>query len=215
MQRGFALLFVVLVMVAVLGLITVYFYIFQKPILVDNTKNLPQVNSDKKDNLTIYTNNNLNFQFKYQAKDVTVKEDTEEEFNQRGNGDFRKNFKGSVGYEPAKFLEAVVVLDKENNFDTNPFTVWIFENPQDLTIDRWHHDYWYYPFVWGDFTATGKFILAPKDEATISGHMAKSGVIDYQPGKPKFVYLAKDGKMYLFRIIGESGDKILQSFEFK
>ena len=111
-------------------------------------------------------------------------------------------------------MGAAVVLGKDGNFDTNPLTVWVFDNPQDLSIDAWYKNYWYYPFVWGDFTYTGKFELAPKKEATISGQIAKSGVIDYQPGKPKFVYLSRDKKMYLFRIIGESGDKILQSFKF-
>ena len=56
--------------------------------------------------------------------------------------------------------------------------------------------------------------LSPKDEATISGQMGKSGVIDYSAGKPKFIYISKDKKMYLFRIIGENGDKILGSFTF-
>jgi len=127
---------------------------------------------------------------------------------------FRKNFKGYVTYEPGKVLGIVAVLDKANSYDTNPFTLWVFDNPNDLSIDEWYKNYWYYPFVWGDFTYKGKFELAPNTEATISGQMARSGVIDYQPGKPKFVYLSKDKKMYLFRIIGEDGNKILSSFNF-
>ena len=107
-----------------------------------------------------------------------------------------------------------MVLDKSNSYDLNPLSVWIFDNPQDLSVDAWYKNYWYYPFVWGDFTYTGKFTLAPKEEATVSGQMAKSGIIDYQLGKPKFIYLSKDKQMYLFRIIGENGDKILQSFKF-
>ncbi len=155
----------------------------------------------------------LGFQFKY-AKDLLVKQDSEEEYNKRGNGDFRKNFRGYVQYDPGKFIGSVVVLDKTNNYDTNPFTVWVFDNPNDLSIDAWYKNYWYYPFVWGDFTYTGKFELAPKTDATISGQLGKSGIIDYQPGKPKFIYFSKDKKMYLFRIIGQSGEKILQSFHF-
>lgn len=161
----------------------------------------------------IYTNQNLGFEFKY-PKDWKVMEDSEEEFNRRGNGDFRKNFKGYVTYEPGKFLGAVVALGKDNSYDTNPFTLWVFDNPQDLSIDVWYKNYWYYPFVWGDYTYTGKYELAPKKEATISGQMGKSGIIDYQPGKPKFVYLSRDKKIYLFRIIGADGDKILESFKF-
>jgi len=164
-------------------------------------------------NQNIHQNKVLGFEFEY-STNFTVKEDSEEEFNQRGGGNFRKNFTGYIGYEPGKVLGAVVVLDKENNFETNPFTIWVFDNPNNLSIDSWHHDYWYYPFVWGDFTDTGKFILAPQDEATVSGQPGKSGIIDYREGKPKFIYISTGGRMYLFRIIGEIGEKILTSFRF-
>lgn len=164
-----------------------------------------------------YTNQNLGFQFKYD-KDLNLKEDTEDDFNKRGNGDFRKNFKGYVGYQPGKFLGAVVVLGEDNSYETNPFVVWVFDNPNNLSIDAWYKNYWYYPFVWGDFTYAGKVTLSPKNEATISGQMGKSGVIDYSPGKPKFVYVSKDKKMYLFRIIGDAqnspADKILATVKF-
>ncbi len=163
-----------------------------------------------------YLNKTLGFRLKY-PNNVNLKIDTEEEFNKRGGGDFRKNFKGYVQYEPGKVLGGIVVLDKSGNFETNPFTLWVFDNPEDLSIDSWYKNYWYYPFVWGDFTYTGKFELAPKTEATISGQMGKSGIIDYQPGKPRFVYLVRDKKMYLFRIIGDkdkTGDKILSTFKY-
>ena len=155
-----------------------------------------------------YSNSGFGFAFNYD-KNFSVKDDSEEEFNKRGNGDFRKNFKGYVGYEPAEVLGAAVVLDKNEEYDLNPFSVWVFDNPDDLTIDKWYGNYWYYPFVWGDFTQKGKIELAPMSDATVSGQIGKSGVIDYQPGKPKFVYLAQDKKMYLFRIIGTEGDSIL------
>lgn len=214
MQRGSAQLFLVLLGLVLLS-IGGYFYFNQSktPILDSPIINNPI------SNIETYSNSQFSFEFKY-SKDLKVKEDSEEEFNQRAAGsvsksvgDFRKNFKGYVQYEPGKFLGGVAVLDKSGLYEQNPFTLWVFDNPEDLSIDAWYRNYWYYPFVWGDFTYKGKVELAPKDEATISGTLAKSGVIDYQPGKPKFVYLSKDKKMYLFRIIGE-GDKILQSFKF-
>ncbi len=211
MQKGSAQLF--LILVGLLILVGGYFY-SQKNFVHFNSSKKPLLNSPINNPInSIQTFSNSQFEFKYN-KDLVAKEDTEEQFNKRGGGDFRKNFKGYVQYDPGKFSGAVVVLAKDNNFDTNPFTLWVFDNPEDLSIDAWYKNYWYYPFVWGDFTYTGKFTLAPKAEATISGQMAKSGVIDYQPGKPKFVYLNKEKKMYLFRIIGEGGDKILQSFKF-
>ncbi len=211
MQRGFAQLFWIIILVA-LG-IGGYFYLNQSK--YPQVKNSPIVNDIKNtvSNIETYSNKELNFEFQY-SKDLKAVVDSEEEFNKRGGGDFRKNFASYVQYQPGKFLSGVIVLGKDGSYDQNPFTLWVFDNPNDLSIDAWYKNYWYYPFVWGDFTYTGKFTLAPKMEATVSGQMAKSGVIDYQPGKPKFVYLSKEKKMYLFRIIGESGDKILATFKF-
>lgn len=204
MQRGSALILSLLAGLIILGGI---FYFSRTTLQQD------QVSPKSGNNPTAYTNQQLGFEFKHPSE-LSVKEDSEEEFNKRGNGNFRKNFKGYVTYEPGKFIGAVVVLDKDLNYDTNPFTVWVFDNPNDLSIDEWYKNYWYYPFVWGDFTYNGKTTLAPKNEATISGKVGKSGIIDYQPGKPKFIYLSKDQKMYLFRIIGEIGEQILANFNF-
>jgi len=206
MQKGFGQILIITIVLLVLIGGGVYLY--------KGTPKLPSPipSSQERTESQDYSNQNLGFTFKYH-KDLTVKEDSEEEFNKRGNGDFRKNFTGYVQYEPGQFLGAVVVLDKNGSFDTNPFTIWVFDNPRDLTIDEWYKLYWYYPFVWGDFTHKGKIELAPKEAATIAAQMGKSGVIDYQESKPQFIYLAKDKKMYLFRIIGQ-GDKILSGFKF-
>lgn len=213
-QKGFALAFILVFIALMIAVSAGVYYLIGKSVTSKKGINDSRkyITVEKALNLKTYDNQNLSFQLTY-PKDLILKEDTEEEFDKRGNGDFRKNFRRYVQYEPGKFLGGVVVLDKSNSFDTNPFTLWVFDNPNDLTIDGWYKNYWYYPFVWGDFTYTGKVELAPKEEATISGQMAKSGVIDYQPGKPKFVYVSKDKKMYLFRIIRE-GDKVLPSFKF-
>lgn len=209
MQKGSAqiLIFFAALILVVGG---IYFY----PKIKSNQVQIPNYNPSKRIDTKDYSNPTLGFSFKYPTG-LIVKEDSEEDFNKRGNGDFRKNFKEYVAYEPGKFLGGVAILDKDKNFDTNPFALWVYDNPKDLTIDEWYKLYWYYPFMWGDFTYKGKFELAPKEEATVSGKLGKSGLVDYQPGKPKFVYISKDKKMYLFRIIGETGDKILSSFKFQ
>lgn len=207
MQKGFAQPIVVLGMMIAAIALGVYLYLPKHNSLVT-----PKLNSQSQADQT-YSNQNLGLEFQY-ANDLTAKEDSEDLFNKRGGGDFRKNFKGYVQYEPGKFIVGAVVLDKTNSYDTSPFTFWVFDNPNDLSIDAWYKNYWYYPFIWGDFTYQGKSVLAPHKEATVSGQMAKSGIIDYSPGKPKFVYVSKDKKMYLFRVIGDPGEKILQSFKF-
>lgn len=205
-QKGSALIPILLIglLSVVVGL---YFYSGKKSQVTVS----PAVSQEE---LKIYTNEQLGFRFEYKDGSFSVKEDSEEEFNKRGNGNFRKNFTGYIGYSPGELLGVVVVLDKSSSYDTNPFTVWVFDNPDELSIDKWYDKYWYFPFVWGDFTDKGKVELAPKEEATVSGQIGKFGIIDYQPGKPKFIYLSRDKKMYLFRLIGETGDKILSTLKF-
>lgn len=211
MQKGSALLFVILVVLVLAGLGGGYAYLNYPNKPFSNL--LPQITSQISNTDKIYQNPQLNFELTYPDKELTVREDSEQDFNKRGNGQFRKNFKGYVGYEPGKFSGAVVVLGKDNSYDTDPFTVWVFENEEDLSIEKWYDKYWYFPFVWGDFSSTGKLKTSPQQESTISGQIAKSAVIGYRDEKPKFIYLSKDKKMYLFRIIGESGEKILSTFK--
>lgn len=209
MQKGSVLPFILIIVVLVLaaGIAT-----YSSSYFLKQTKPLTQVvTAPATPQLKIYTNSSLGFEF--QDVGLTVQQDSEEEFNQRGNGNFRKNFAYYVTYQPAEVLGIVAVLDEQKSYETNTLTIWVFDNPDNLTIEKWYEKYWYYPFVWGDYTSR-RDNVAPVKEATISGILAKSGIVTYRAGEPKFVYLSKNGKMYLFRVIGEAGDKILESFKF-
>lgn len=212
MQKGSVHLLLILLVVVVIGVAGWFFLNNQS----GNQKNLKISPVSKKTEIPQpkYSDTDLGFEFTY-SKDLLVQKDNEEEFNKRGNGDYRKNFKGYVGYEPGRLLGAVAVLEKREDFETNPISVWVFENPAERSIDKWFEDYWYYPFVWGVFDYTSKNHIALDSEATISGQPAKSKIVSYRPGEPKFIYISKDQKMYLFRVIGEIGEKILSSFVFK
>lgn len=208
MQKGSAQIF--LIVLAVIVMLSGVFYFSQK-MKKDDLQISPQINSPTK-TINTHSDQNMGFELSYPSE-MTLKTDMEEEFNKRGNGNFRKNFTYYVTYPPAKVLGAFLVLDETASFDQNPFTVWVFDNPDNLTIDRWYKDYWYYPFVWGDYTERRNSV-APTADVTVSGQMAKFGVVSYQLGEPKFIYLKNSGKMYLFKIIGESGEKILSTFKF-
>lgn len=208
MQKGSAQLFLVIAALIVLAA-GIFFYRTSKV----NYLQSPGLTFQKAPEFIDYTNKDLGFGFKY-IRDLAVKTDTEEEFNKRGNGDYRKNFKGYVGYEPPEFLGAVVILGKDQNYETNPFSIWIFNNDNNLTIEQWFKDYWYYPYLWGVFDYTSKGHVTPDSEATISGQQAKYKIVSYQPGKPKYIYILGDKKIYLIRVIGDKGDKILSTFKF-
>ncbi|MDO8577011.1 MAG: hypothetical protein Q7R82_01580 [Candidatus Daviesbacteria bacterium] len=212
MQKGSATLFLLVVGLVVVALIGIFYSGLIKP-SASSTPALSQKTPTVVSKILTYSNPSLSFELQY-SKDLSVKEDSEDQFNKRGNGDFRKNFKGYVGYEPGKVLGAIAVLDQSGSYDNNPLSVWVFDNPDGLTIDRWFENYWYYPFLWGVFDYTSKSHISLDKEATVSGQPAKYKIVSYQPGSPKFMYVSKGDKMYLFRIIGEIGDKILSSFKF-
>lgn len=218
MQKGSVQLLLVFIAVLIVAFGGWFFYQSKK----DNNSDLvSRFTPSKQPQFNDYSNKDLGFEFNH-AKNLKVAIDTEEEFNKRGtgsagksvNGDFRKNFKGYVGYEPGKFLGAIAVLSKDDDFDNSPFSVWVFDNPDNLGIDLWFGKYWYYPFVWGVFDYTSKGHITPDQTATISGQPAKYKTVTYQPGKPKFMYVSKNKKMYLFKVIEEEGDKILSAFKF-
>lgn len=209
MQKGTAPLFIIITLLLLIGLVGIYaFGIIKSPFPQQLPLKLPTSPSA----FLTYQNKNLGFEFQYPGRGFTIKEDSEEEYNKRGNGDFRKNFTGYVGYAPGNFFGAIVVLEQDEKYDNSPLTVWIFNNDNNLTIEQWFQDYWYYPFLWGVFDWTSKGHITPDTEATISGQMAKYRIVSYQPDSPKYLYLSSSGKMYLFRVIGEVGDEILTTF---
>lgn len=210
MQKGTAPLFLLII---ALIIIVIGFFVFKSAKALPAKLQTPAIITSIKEKAPIYANQKLGLKFEY-PKEFSVKEDSEEEFNKRGNGNYRKNFAGYVGYEPPEFLGAIAALDKDNDFEKSPLSIWVFNNPDNLTVEKWFNDFWYYPFVWGVFDYTSKGHIAMDQEATVSGQLAKYKVISYQPGSPKFIYVAFGKNMYLFRVIGESGDKILSSFKF-
>lgn len=120
MQKGTAAAFLLIAGLLIVGLIGVFFFgLFKPQAQLQNLQNLKSPTPSSKP--LIYSNQNFGLVFQYPSKGFTVKEDSEEELNKRGNGDFRKNFSDYVAYEPGKVLGAVVVLDRDQSFDTAPF----------------------------------------------------------------------------------------------
>lgn len=168
-----------------------------------------------------YKDDVLNFQMEYPA-DFEVTADSEETYFKISQTDHRKNFVGYVGYQPPVFVKGLMLKNSDmkitSQYDSIPLVLWVFDNPNKLTIDAWFDKYWYYPFVWGIFAQPGKGHIYPNTEATVSGQPAKSVIVSYQPGKPEFMYIGKGDKMFMFRIIKGSDEKvvtqILSSFKF-
>ncbi|EKD91395.1 MAG: hypothetical protein ACD_30C00014G0005 [uncultured bacterium] len=209
MQRGFLLIPLVIAL-GLIGLSGVIYYRYSDIKQVEKNEEVLEVSPADEEGEKVYSG--LGFEFKYSVE-LEVKEDSEEEYNRRGNGDFRKNFTSYVQYAPAEFLGAVSVLKEDKDFDKAPLTIWVFNNPNGLTPEGFYNEYWYYPFLWGMFNPPDKKKDAPNLEATISGKLAKGAEISYQINSPKYFNLNSGGKMYLFRVLS-GGEEILGSFKF-
>lgn len=161
-----------------------------------------------------YTDETLSFQFEYPSSGYEVVSETEDSFFKAEKADHRKNFTGYVGYKPPEFVTGIAL----KKASATPLTLWVFDNPNNISIESWFDKYWYYPFVWGIFNYPDKNPLKPTIEATISGQLAKSIVVSYQPGKPEFIYVAKGDKMFMFKVIEGTDEKViaqvLSSFKF-
>lgn len=163
-----------------------------------------------------YTSTGFNFQFTYPS-DLEIKSDSEEDYSLKNGGDVRKNFTGYVRYEPGKVLTAFSVLGNNSSFENSSFTIWVFDNPNNLIPEDWFGKYWYYPFLWGQFNPPEKRLLAPENETTVGGKVEKYAKVDYQQGSPKYFYIPIKNVMLLIRILTKpdnTGDKILSTFKF-
>lgn len=217
MQRGSVLpLLLIIILVVLLGAAGVFYFRFNK----NQTQTLntsPQITPAP----SVPIETRLIFGLEYQTPaGYQIKDETEEEYFKRANGEIRKNFDYYIGYPPAEFVQAFyVVPNDETNLDKAVLTVWVFQNPDGLSAEGFYDDYWYYPFVWGDFTARSKEI-APTQIEMIGGKEGKSGIVTYREGKPRFIYLPLSEKNLMLQIQlptenNEVGQEILQSFKFE
>lgn len=233
MQKGFAWpLILVLVLVLGIGGFLGYKYLNQvtrlnpelpKPLPVASsivaTSSATAVQPDK---VQLFSDTDSGFEFKI-PKGYVVKEESEEEYFVRVNGNLRKNFTDFVYYEPAKLVKSWYVVDDSEKKDTNPFSVWVFENPDNLNGEEFYEKYWYYPVIWGEFGTEEKKKYAPNEESIVSGAIGEypvkgyGKVVDYQIGAPTFVYAGFKDKMFLLRIVSgdqKTGDAVFKSFRF-
>lgn len=166
----------------------------------------------------IYTSLNLGFQFEYPS-DLIVQNDSEEDFSKRNLGDFRENFNYRAHYYPEKVLGGVSVnkSDSSSFFEEAPFSVWIFDNQNNLTADSWYKKYWFYPFIWGEYESKVSAEYSPKEEIIIGDQKAHFTVIDYQTGVPILILIPLDKKMFLFRLLSNAKvpyDQMINTFKF-
>ena len=168
-----------------------------------------------------YTDTDEGFQFQYPDTGVSVLADDQGSYNARNGGDdYVKNFSQTYGYNPPNLVKGLIVMPNSiTDANLAPITLWIFDNPDNLSPSGWYDNYWYFPFVWGEYEPK-KSQEGPDNEASVSGQPAYYRDLNYGSQTPRFVYLQRSGKMFLFRIATPSsgqedlGTQILNSFKF-
>lgn len=213
MQRGVVTPVIFFIVALVLGVAIGVLYFFQTKSLAPTiANNIPLVSQSASPGLPknpiVTYKNQAGFQFDYQTEGYRVKEDNEKELFVRQNGDFRTNFTNRQGYPPAEVLAAVVLVSKQDeNPDRALFTIWVFQNSETLDSEKWFAKYLYYPFIWGLYDSSNRNQITPKNEATVSGQLAKFGTVSYQQNSPKFYLVPRNNKMFLLKVL-QDRDKI-------
>lgn len=146
--------------------------------------------------------------------------ETEDEYFKRANGDIRQNFHYYIEYDPVGFSDSFYIVQRgETDLDKAILAAVIYENPGNLDPMQFYEKYWYYPFVWGDFTSRRNEI-SPETSEIIGGKTGGSGIVTYREGSPKFIYLPLPEKNLMLQIHlptenNPTGQDILKSFTFK
>lgn len=215
MQKGSALIPLTLFLaVIVLAIVSGWYYVNNQPVTESYRPGPTQsvMGPEKTEpNPEIYENPDLDLRFKYPVE-YEVKEETEAQFHKRSNGDMRKNFNSTLFYPPAEFITSLYVAKPGEDLKDAGLSIWVFENPDNLTPQAFYKKYWYYPFIWGDFTYA-KEKIAPSEDFKLGEATASSSIVEYQTGSPRFAYLSRGGKMFLFKTNGN--DEILKSIIFE
>lgn len=164
--------------------------------------------------------------FVYPKSTHVVKTDSELERSKNENSGIPGTFVTAKGYNPPKVLWALKLEDKNPyqgrygvESPTSPFSVWVFDNSQNISINGWFEKYWYYPFTWGSASQSEIDKMKPVKIMTIDGEQGYGyDVGPTQRGYLKLLYVQRNDKMYLFQLLGEEAismeDAIASSFKF-
>lgn len=213
-QKGFTHLLLAFLILAVAVVILIYPRLSNNSVSSSVTKTpLPTPQNQT------YTDKELGLTFTY-PKGYSFVEDTEKMYSNRHHDNYRVNFTQTYGYPPPTLIKALVLKGSGEDLDSSPFSIWVFDNSNSVSTQRWYQNYWYYPFVWGEYEPK-KSNEGPSEESRISGQIANFKIIDYQPNSPKLIYLYYQKKMYLIRIFQQPkdqsnlGNTILGSLKFQ
>lgn len=169
-------------------------------------------------NWKTYTNTKYGYEFKYPDSDYGTKIESELEYGKRYNVNLPESYIKSKKYSPPKLLDGIRVESIQSyqgrygTFNTIPFTVFVVNNPENLTSDLWYQKYQFYPFEWDQPTESLK-------EITIENIVAKTPIYVPDIYPPQLFYIYENERIILIKASEEAqskniGAQILSTFKF-
>ncbi len=223
MQKGFAQTLLLIVVFLLLGIFAIYWFFLKSPdseTITPERTTFPVPNSENLPQSTVFKNDEIGLEVSL-PQGFSVKPETEAEYFKRANGDIRKNFTYYVQYPPPDFVDSFYVMEGgQSDPDKAKLSILVFQNPEKLNPQEFYKQYWYYPFIWGEFSMSEKNKIAPDGIELLNGKEASFSVVDFRPGKPKFIYLPYGQKDLMLQIHlpsenNEVGNKILESLKLE
>ncbi|MDZ7587206.1 MAG: hypothetical protein U0946_05585 [Patescibacteria group bacterium] len=165
-----------------------------------------------------YIDTKLGFSFKYDQNFYEPIESDEEKVAEKSNtgeSSIVKVFTNLMGYQPPKFLGAIELKYKLEQKFVNDFTVWVFNNPDNLKPIAWYQKYKYYPHNFSHSINTIELEESPKNPLNISNKQAYYGQ-PYGMIPTQLIYIQDQLKMFLISTTQPDPklDPILSTFKF-
>jgi len=166
----------------------------------------------------VYKNSENNFLFKYDPSKYEPVKTNEQKLateNNAGEPSMVDIFKSYKNYLPPKFIGAIKLMPKDKVEANSHFSVWIFDNSNNISISEWYEKYNYYPYIFGGLTREDALAESPKNETVVGTMKAYWGI-------PSGMYLVKQtyiqykSRVYLISSDMDNSEhnQILSTFEF-
>lgn len=173
-------------------------------------------NFEEMKNWKIYTDTEYSFTFKYPANKFQLAEDSEEVISNEGNIEsIRNSFNELMGYPPPKFLNGLILTEKESKYSPTRIRIWVFENLANTSVQQWYEKNNYYPYSFGkqiksitDGQRPIEFLL--NDATGYFSYGFDDDILIYLPNKQVLFFIMVDE----FGFYGGDGHKIVSTFKF-
>lgn len=185
---------------------------------------IPTVDPSITANWKTYNDNKDGFSVKYDSSSINAFQINKDDLRI-----FMRDVSSLPQFVKYKFPEFITGLRIGKNLSTDIygqqiepfiFSLWVFKNPDNITINEWFNRYSHYPFeVIVQEAEASIEEKRPNKDTVIGGVTAKYSIFSGPTGLQTAYFISKDGKIYLILTLADPhfqkiGDQILSTFRF-